>query len=160
VAIADAYEAMISDRPYSAAMSHADALGELERQRGVQFDPDLVDTFIALVGDGTRPPVARRLSVVAVPATPPGRMRASRPAKAASAAKAGNGAKGSNRARTSNVVEATNGTGKSAGTAGKNGGQMSAHAKPANGSASANGASPKRAAAAARPRTTTVPNPT
>ena len=59
VAIADAYEAMISDRPYSAAMSHADALGELERQRGVQFDPDLVDTFIALVGDGTRPPVAR-----------------------------------------------------------------------------------------------------
>jgi diguanylate cyclase (GGDEF)-like protein len=53
VAIADAYEAMISDRPYSAAMTHQKAIDELIRQRGVQFDPDLVDTFISLVGDGS-----------------------------------------------------------------------------------------------------------
>ena len=52
VAIADAYEAMISDRPYSPAMSHQAALDELLRERGTQFDPDLVDVFIALVGDG------------------------------------------------------------------------------------------------------------
>jgi diguanylate cyclase (GGDEF)-like protein len=52
VAIADAYEAMISDRPYSPAMSHEAALDELLRQRGTQFDPDLVDVFVALVGDG------------------------------------------------------------------------------------------------------------
>ncbi|HET7574780.1 MAG TPA: diguanylate cyclase, partial [Solirubrobacterales bacterium] len=52
VAIADAYEAMISDRPYSPAMSHQDAIGELLGQRGSQFDPDLVDVFVALVGDG------------------------------------------------------------------------------------------------------------
>jgi len=52
VAIADAYEAMISDRPYSPAMPHDAALDELQRQRGTQFDPELVDVFIALVGDG------------------------------------------------------------------------------------------------------------
>jgi two-component system cell cycle response regulator len=52
VAIADAYEAMISDRPYSPAMPHQDALDELLRQRGTQFDPELVDVFVALVGDG------------------------------------------------------------------------------------------------------------
>jgi diguanylate cyclase (GGDEF)-like protein len=52
VAIADAYEAMISVRPYKRAMSHAEAVAELRRHRGVQFDPELVDVFISLVGDG------------------------------------------------------------------------------------------------------------
>ena len=52
VAIADAYEAMISDRPYSPAMAHTAAIAELKRQRGTQFDPDLVDVFVALAGDG------------------------------------------------------------------------------------------------------------
>jgi HD-GYP domain-containing protein (c-di-GMP phosphodiesterase class II) len=75
VAIADAYEAMISDRPYSAAMSHADAVGELERQRGTQFDPDLVDTFINLVGDGTGAPITRRMSVATMQALGPVRVQ-------------------------------------------------------------------------------------
>jgi diguanylate cyclase (GGDEF)-like protein len=55
VAIADAYEAMISERPYKQPMAHEDALAELHRQRGTQFDPDLVDVFIALVGTGRAP---------------------------------------------------------------------------------------------------------
>jgi|GEM_PF-3083988 diguanylate cyclase (GGDEF) domain len=50
VAIADAYEAMISDRPYKRAMSHQAAVLELRRQRGSQFDPELVDVFLSLVG--------------------------------------------------------------------------------------------------------------
>jgi diguanylate cyclase (GGDEF)-like protein len=58
VAIADAYEAMISDRPYKQAMPHAAALEELRRQRGIQFDPELVDVFISLVGSGTGPHAA------------------------------------------------------------------------------------------------------
>ena len=53
VAIADAYEAMISVRPYKAAMTHDEAIKELRRQGGVQFDPELVDVFVSLVGEGT-----------------------------------------------------------------------------------------------------------
>ena len=52
VAIADAYEAMISDRPYKRAISHADALAELRRQAGVQFDPDLIRIFEERFADG------------------------------------------------------------------------------------------------------------
>lgn len=53
VAIADAYEAMISARPYKSAMTHDEALDELRRGRRVQFDPELVDLFITLVRNGT-----------------------------------------------------------------------------------------------------------
>ncbi|HJW21449.1 MAG TPA: diguanylate cyclase [Candidatus Limnocylindrales bacterium] len=52
VAIADAYEAMISDRPYKRAMTHPEALAELRRQAGVQFDPDLVRIFEERFGEG------------------------------------------------------------------------------------------------------------
>jgi len=52
VAIADAYEAMIAGRPYRAAVSHEEALAELRRHAGIQFDPDLVDRFIDLFGAG------------------------------------------------------------------------------------------------------------
>ncbi|MCI0346017.1 MAG: diguanylate cyclase, partial [Chloroflexi bacterium] len=50
VAIADAYEAMISERPYKGALGHDDAVAELTRNRGTQFDPELVDIFISLFG--------------------------------------------------------------------------------------------------------------
>ncbi|HXG25455.1 MAG TPA: diguanylate cyclase [Candidatus Binatia bacterium] len=58
VAIADAYEAMISVRPYKPAMSHEEAIAELRRNRGTQFDPELVDLFISLVGEGSTAPHA------------------------------------------------------------------------------------------------------
>jgi diguanylate cyclase (GGDEF)-like protein len=51
VSIADAYEAMISERPYKHAMPHDEAIAELRRQAGIQFDPDLVEVFISLVGE-------------------------------------------------------------------------------------------------------------
>jgi diguanylate cyclase (GGDEF)-like protein len=54
VAIADAYEAMISERPYKRAMSHAEAVAELRSHRGVQFDPELIDVFLSLVGTTSR----------------------------------------------------------------------------------------------------------
>ncbi len=50
VAVADAYEAMIAGRPYKGAMSHSQALTELRRAAGIQFDPELVDLFITLSG--------------------------------------------------------------------------------------------------------------
>ena len=58
VAIADAYEAMVSGRPYRHAVSHEQALQELRRHAGVQFDPDLVRLFTVLYADGVPVPLA------------------------------------------------------------------------------------------------------
>lgn len=52
LAIADAYDAMTSDRPYRKAMSHEEALAELRRCAGTQFDPKLVEVFLGLDFDG------------------------------------------------------------------------------------------------------------
>jgi response regulator RpfG family c-di-GMP phosphodiesterase len=49
VAIADAYDAMTSDRAYRRALSHEVAVSEIERCSGTQFDPELADAFIKLV---------------------------------------------------------------------------------------------------------------
>ncbi|MEW6574513.1 MAG: diguanylate cyclase, partial [Bacillota bacterium] len=46
LAVADAYEAMTSDRPYRRAMSHDEAVAELKRYAGTQFDPQIVDKFL------------------------------------------------------------------------------------------------------------------
>jgi len=46
LAIADAYDAMTSDRPYRKALSHETAIAELERCAGTQFDPELVKAFV------------------------------------------------------------------------------------------------------------------
>ena len=45
VAIADAYDAMTSDRAYRKALPHDIAIGELERCSGSQFDPAIVEIF-------------------------------------------------------------------------------------------------------------------
>jgi putative nucleotidyltransferase with HDIG domain len=49
VGLADAVDAMTTDRPYSAAMSLNDATDEVVRNRGTQFAPAVVDAFVALV---------------------------------------------------------------------------------------------------------------
>jgi len=46
IAIADAFDAMTTDRPYRSALSFEEAIGELHRNRGIQFDSALVDVFI------------------------------------------------------------------------------------------------------------------
>lgn len=49
LAIADAYDAMTSDRPYRKALSHAEAVAELDRCAGTQFDPVLVKKFLEIL---------------------------------------------------------------------------------------------------------------
>jgi response regulator RpfG family c-di-GMP phosphodiesterase len=49
VAIADAYDAMTSDRAYRRALPHDIAIGEIERCAGTQFDPELADAFVRLL---------------------------------------------------------------------------------------------------------------
>jgi HD-GYP domain-containing protein (c-di-GMP phosphodiesterase class II) len=44
--VADAFDAMTSDRVYRSRLSHVDALAELERCAGTQFDPEIVAAFV------------------------------------------------------------------------------------------------------------------
>jgi response regulator RpfG family c-di-GMP phosphodiesterase len=49
VAVADAYDAMTSDRAYRKALPHEIACGELERCMCSQFDPEIVPVFLAQI---------------------------------------------------------------------------------------------------------------
>ena len=49
LSIADAFDAMTSDRPYRKAMSASVAMQELRRFAGRQFDPSLLDPFEQLL---------------------------------------------------------------------------------------------------------------
>lgn len=49
IAVADAFEAMTSDRPYRPAKPVGDAVAELKRCAGAQFDPRLVERFVPLL---------------------------------------------------------------------------------------------------------------
>jgi HD-GYP domain-containing protein (c-di-GMP phosphodiesterase class II) len=64
--VADAYNAMTSDRPYRAALSREEAVLELHSNAGSQFDPDIVTAFVrVLVSTGAVAPE------VAEPPAPP-----------------------------------------------------------------------------------------
>jgi putative nucleotidyltransferase with HDIG domain len=49
-AVADALDAMISDRPYRKALPISHARAEIKRCSGTQFDPQVVDVFLSLPG--------------------------------------------------------------------------------------------------------------
>jgi len=49
LSIADAYDAMTSPRPYRSLLNQEDAVAELQRSSGSQFDPRLVEKFIQLL---------------------------------------------------------------------------------------------------------------
>jgi putative nucleotidyltransferase with HDIG domain len=49
VSVADSFNAMIARRPYRLPMPPTTALEELERHRGTQFDPTIVETMISVV---------------------------------------------------------------------------------------------------------------
>lgn len=44
--VVDAYDAMTQDRPYRKAISKPEAIGELQKNAGTQFDPRVVEVFL------------------------------------------------------------------------------------------------------------------
>jgi HD-GYP domain-containing protein (c-di-GMP phosphodiesterase class II) len=52
LAIADAFDAMISPRPYRSALPHEHALAEVENGAGTQFDPVAAELFVDAWADG------------------------------------------------------------------------------------------------------------
>ena len=49
IAICDAWQAMIRERPYRPALSRSAAIAELRGGAGTQFDPGLVEAFVESV---------------------------------------------------------------------------------------------------------------
>jgi diguanylate cyclase (GGDEF)-like protein/PAS domain S-box-containing protein len=52
LAIADAYEVLTSARPYRKTLSRAEAVAELQRYTGTQFDPKLLEKFVQMLETG------------------------------------------------------------------------------------------------------------
>ena len=48
ICVADTYDAMTSDRPYRKGLSHKEAISEIIRFKGLQFDPEIADAFLTL----------------------------------------------------------------------------------------------------------------
>jgi putative two-component system response regulator len=51
MAIADVYDALISDRPYSKTFSHEEAVEMIKTRSGTRFDPKLVEVFMGIADD-------------------------------------------------------------------------------------------------------------
>lgn len=73
VAIADAYDAMVHDRPYRTAISHDAAINELRQHANVQFDPGLVELFCGLFANEVPQPDPSLLMTPPVPISSAGR---------------------------------------------------------------------------------------
>ena len=52
IAVADAFDAMTSDRPYRVAMERDKAIAEISRASGQQFDPRVVEAFLVAIQKG------------------------------------------------------------------------------------------------------------
>ena len=62
----DAFSAMNTDRSYRKARSTADAVAELRRNAGTQFDPAVVETLVAIIAEGEdRQPIQLRPTPIA-----------------------------------------------------------------------------------------------
>ncbi len=48
--IVDAYDVMLAERPYKKAMTEEEAIKELKGNAGTQFDPELVERFLKIIG--------------------------------------------------------------------------------------------------------------
>jgi len=49
ISVADAYDSMTSDRPYRKGLQHEEAVEEIKKLSGTQFDPKIVDVFCQII---------------------------------------------------------------------------------------------------------------
>lgn len=59
IAACDAYDAIVTDRPYRRARTSEEALAELRRCAGSQFDPRVVEALCAVIEEGALTPASR-----------------------------------------------------------------------------------------------------
>jgi putative two-component system response regulator len=59
MAIADVYDALVSERPYKKAFSHEEAVAIIQKDKGTHFDPVLTDLFVSVADEFDK--VARAL---------------------------------------------------------------------------------------------------
>ncbi len=71
MAVADAYDAIISPRVYKPALPHEEAVRIMSRKRGTHFDPDVVDAFLE-VHEEFREIASRFAGAGVEPELPPG----------------------------------------------------------------------------------------
>ena len=72
IAVADAFDAMMSKRPYRNGLTFTEAMAELRRVSGTQFDPEIVDAFFAVARSEAfyRTTPARRSAEASRPSPP------------------------------------------------------------------------------------------
>jgi diguanylate cyclase (GGDEF)-like protein len=68
VFLCDTYHAITVERPYAEARSHEEAVAEIERCAGTQFDPDVVAAFLRIAGGLDDPDPRTGLAVAGAPA--------------------------------------------------------------------------------------------
>jgi putative two-component system response regulator len=57
MAIADVYDALVSNRPYKSALSHVEVVEIIKKDSGTHFDPELVNIFLACEKKFERVPI-------------------------------------------------------------------------------------------------------
>jgi hypothetical protein len=70
VAVCDAYAAMLADRPYRRALDTRQAQEELRHNAGTQFDPSVVEAFMATGSDHAQLPAAAQRTSTSAPPEP------------------------------------------------------------------------------------------
>ncbi|MBA4115346.1 MAG: HD-GYP domain-containing protein [Rubrobacter sp.] len=77
ISAADAYDAMTNDRPYREALTHEQAVAELEANSGGQFDPEVVEALIAVLLEHPSQCSEHKPKIGRTPTLNPLRLRAS-----------------------------------------------------------------------------------
>jgi putative nucleotidyltransferase with HDIG domain len=78
IALVDCYDALTSDRPYRAALSHNSALAMIRERRAVMYDPNMTDAFIRVLWRRRSTAIGRRRYQVDVVTTCHARDRGAR----------------------------------------------------------------------------------